>query len=204
MNLTLTAPPPAEPVTLEELKLFLRIDGSAEDDLLLELIPAARELAEQFTGRAFLIQGWRLTLDRLSRDRAKEEWWDGVREGAIGSLLGAYAPIPLPRPPLASVQSVAAYGLDDAPSVLPASAYRVDTAGHRLILDAGAGLPPLRPYGAVEIAYTAGYGATAASVPAPIRLAVKQGAAMLYEQRGCADLPGAAKALLQPYRVVRL
>jgi uncharacterized phiE125 gp8 family phage protein len=42
----------------------------------------------------------------------------------------------------------------------------------------------LRANNAIEIVYTAGYGADASSVPAPLRRAVKQLAAYLYTHRG--------------------
>ncbi|MCR4443215.1 MAG: head-tail connector protein [Peptococcaceae bacterium] len=43
MNLILIEGPPAEPVSLEEAKLHLRVDGNEEDTLISALITAARE-----------------------------------------------------------------------------------------------------------------------------------------------------------------
>ena len=43
----------AEPVTLEEARLHLRVDHTDEDALIGSLIIAARELAEHETGRVF-------------------------------------------------------------------------------------------------------------------------------------------------------
>ena len=50
------APPAFEPVTLAEVKVWLRLDSdyTAEDDLLRGLIQAAREWAEHYTQRAFV------------------------------------------------------------------------------------------------------------------------------------------------------
>lgn len=58
----LTAPT-AEPVTLDEAKLAARIGGSTAFDALVPgLIVAARQLAEQETGRQLMAQTWRTEL----------------------------------------------------------------------------------------------------------------------------------------------
>lgn len=43
-----------EPVTLEEVKEFCKIDEPDDDDLLTSLIPAARALCEDYTGISFV------------------------------------------------------------------------------------------------------------------------------------------------------
>jgi len=63
MNLYLLTPPAVEPVEVDDLKLALRIDGSEFDVLLPGLVAAARQVAEQETGRAFVAQTWRAELD---------------------------------------------------------------------------------------------------------------------------------------------
>ena len=58
----LTAPT-AEPVTLDEAKLAARLgDSAAFDGLVPGLIAAARQLAEQATGRQLMAQTWRTEL----------------------------------------------------------------------------------------------------------------------------------------------
>lgn len=59
----LLTPPAVEPVTLEEAKIAARIDGSTAFDALVPgLIRAARETAEQETGRQFMAQTHRTEL----------------------------------------------------------------------------------------------------------------------------------------------
>ena len=58
--LTLVVPPVLEPVTLAELKLFLRIDGAAEDALLLDLLVAARNQVEVWLRRSLITQSWQV------------------------------------------------------------------------------------------------------------------------------------------------
>ena len=64
----------------------------------------------------------------------------------------------------------------------------------------------LRPAGAYEIVYVAGYGNTSTDVPQPIKNAMLIHVGQLYETRGqcpdSMDLPPAAKLLLQPYRIL--
>ena len=65
MKVVLIIAPTIEPVTLEELKLHLRIDLDVldEDEYLEGLIKAAREHAEDITRRAILSQTWDYMLD---------------------------------------------------------------------------------------------------------------------------------------------
>ncbi|WP_096232267.1 head-tail connector protein [Thermoanaerobacterium sp. RBIITD] len=56
MNLILIEGPELEPVSLEEAKLHLRVDGTEEDALISALISTAREFCESFTGRSLALQ----------------------------------------------------------------------------------------------------------------------------------------------------
>ena len=96
MHLYLLTPPAAEPVDVDDCKLALRIDGDEFDVLLPGLIAAARQVAEQETGRAFITQTWRTELDdwpteddeiRVYRPTAcAVTYWDG---GAWVALAGS-------------------------------------------------------------------------------------------------------------------
>lgn len=52
-----------EPVTLEEAKLFCRVDHDAEDALITTLISAARQHAERQTGRVICASTWQWTIE---------------------------------------------------------------------------------------------------------------------------------------------
>jgi hypothetical protein len=202
-------PPAGEPVSLTEAKAHLRLAGSDEDALLNMLISAARARAEEYTGRSFMTQGWRLWLDAFPC--RPQGWWDGVREGADLTVTRA---ISLPRAPVQAVTAVTLYDEDDVPHIFAEENYFADTASTpgRLALRRGASWPSvLRDANGISIEFTAGYG-LAADVPAALKQGMLTRMAYLYEQRGdgwrvnseivpARGVPEAALVLYQPYRV---
>jgi uncharacterized phiE125 gp8 family phage protein len=187
MSLQLVTPPAAEPVTLADAKLHLKIDTSDDDALITRLITAARARAEWHTGRALNTQSWILWLD----------CWPSC------------GVIEIPLPPLQDVSSVTVYAPDDSATVLDAATYQVDAASApaRLTLKSTV-LPPtnLRAINSVAIAFTAGYGDAADDVPGGFRAAILELVAFLYEHRGEApvELPLDVLALLAPFRLLHL
>lgn len=98
----LLTPPAAEPVTLSEAKLALRIDHTAFDARLPGLISDARQQAEQETGRAFVSQTWRTELadwpaagDEIAIYRpttAAVSYWDGATWTTLATNAYVFAP----------------------------------------------------------------------------------------------------------------
>lgn len=159
--------PAVEPVTLDEAKLHLREDGSAQDAYINSLITASREYVENDILVALNTQQWQRKLDWFPRD-----FWE---------------PILLPRPPLQSVESVTF--IDDAGNeqTLDTGAYIVDTdsTAGRVWRHPDVQWPETdlgRP-NAVTVSYTAGYGSAASDVPEPLRHAIKLLVAQLFENR---------------------
>src|SRR3712207_2139074 len=62
--------PAVEPITLVEMKAYLRVDedDAAQDDLISGLIKAARLTIEAASRRILVEQSWRVVLDRWPRD----------------------------------------------------------------------------------------------------------------------------------------
>lgn len=205
--------PAIEPVTAAELRAHL-VEGSAglPDAQADALIAEARELIEEFTGLALISQEWRLALDHWPAGR--ELWWDGVRQGAISELHAPHSlrAVELPRYPLQSVDSVTVYDeAGNSAAVVLAATFVVDPYRKpgRVVLRDGATWPiAMRAANAIEIVYTAGYGATASAVPAILRRAVKQVAAYLYTRTGddCTpeDALAGARQMLDAHAVRRL
>lgn len=103
MNLYLLTPPSVEPVEIDDVKTALRIDGTEFDVLLPGLIAAARQVAEQETGRAFVEQTWRAELDdwptaadeiRVHRPSAcAVTYWNGSAWVALSGAAYVFAAI---------------------------------------------------------------------------------------------------------------
>jgi len=204
-SVVVTVAPAVEPVTVSEAKAYLRVDSTADDTLIGQMITAARELVEQHLRRKLITQTLRLTFDRFPQveRRGHETWWNGVRQGAISDLYSDAQALVLPCPPLQSVTSLVTYDDTGASATFPAGNYTVDTAGGRVCLNNSAQWPySLRAQRAVEVTYVAGYGANAAAVPQAIIIGVQQVIAALYNGRDCAEMPMVAKTILAPYRVL--
>jgi len=204
--------PTTEPVSAAELRLHLRTDAADFPDAATYITDARQEI-ENRSGLAFLTQTWRLALDRWPA--GGEQWWDGVREGSINAIYNenTLRSVELPKWPLASITSVTVY--DEAGSsaaVTVANTFDVDIYRRpgRLTLKRGATWPvALRASNAIEILYVAGY-TTAASVPSPMKRAIKQLAAHLYSHRGddCdpaeSYVASGAESLMAQYKHARL
>jgi hypothetical protein len=157
MSLRQTAAPTAEPVSLDALKLHLRIDGSDEDDLLTAFTAAARGTCESFQGRAYVAQTWRVTLDRFP---GGGEEWTADKEFVASADPNAAGTIRVPRPPLISVTSIAYVDTDGDSQTLDAADYTVDTASEpgRIVPAYGEDWPSTREQpGAVTVTFVAGY-----------------------------------------------
>lgn len=188
MTVLQVAPPAGEPVTLDEAKAHLRLDGDDEAAAIAGLIAAARGLVEMETRRALIDQGWRLCLDRRPAD--------GI--------------VHLPRAPLVAVQGVVSYDAAGTPQTLSPASYQVDAASE----PARIWLPDIalgRRFNGIEIDFRAGYGTDPADVPAPLRQAILMLVAHWFESReaavaGVAVGPVAlgVERLLAPFRLVRL
>ncbi len=153
MALVLKTAPGIEPVTRDEAKLFAQIEDTREHSLIDLLIVAARIYAEQYTNRQFVTATWYLYLD------------------------GFPAMIRPPRPPLQTAGFSIKY-IDTAGTeqTLSSSLYQVDVENKpgRIAPAYAQVWPSVRTQtqNAVTVEFQAGYGATAADVPEPIRQAI--------------------------------
>lgn len=209
----LVTAPAIEVVELADLKTHLRIEAVEEDAYLTTLIIEARRQLEDRTGLALINQTHRMTIDRWPGRR--EQWWDGMRQGAVTELHGGPpGSIELPRYPLSSITSITTYDEDsNSSTVTVASTFDVDTDSMpgRITLQSGATWPVAqRQTNAVEIVYVAGYGSAVSDVPQPLVEAVRRLAGFKYDHRGDGCTPeeewqkSGAEGLANMYRVARL
>lgn len=189
MALKLITAPATEPVTLAEAKAHLRVDDSGSDTLIGVLIQAAREMAEQETGRALLPQTWEKTLDNFP------------------------TAIELTNAPIISITTVKYYDLAGVEQTLASPSYKLDAAGDFskawLVPAYGYAWPStLEDINVVKVRYVAGY-ADAASVPASIKQWMLLQVGHWFENREAAaenklePLPF-ADGLLDRYRIYAL
>jgi hypothetical protein len=207
-----TSPPSIEPLTLDEVKIFLRVDQTNDDALITTLITAARMFCEGNTGRSLITRGYSLFLDRWPGARLPHRFMPGMEDQQTRIPVALeMCNIDMPYPPLLAVGQINVYAADNSSTVFDSGSYYVDTAGvpGRVVLTAGA-LPPLpgRIANGIEIQYTAGYGATEDNVPTLLRQGMLQVIAHLYEHRGDSPdqalLASGAAAIFQLYRLMGL
>src|SRR5215212_7111267 len=181
----LIAGPAVEPVTVAEMRAYLRLDDDAEDDLVAALIKAARLVVEAAAGRQLVEQSWRLTLDRWACGRA----------------------VLLPLSPLIRIDRIRVYDRLGAPQDLAAALYRAERASDPPPILVESAAPELAAQG-IEIDIVVGFGPAAGDVPPPLAQSVRMLVARWFENRGDApaDLTLSAEiaALVAPYRRMRL
>ncbi len=192
MTSYLLAGPAQEPVSLADMKAFLRVEDGAEDGLIDALVSAARIHVEGMTGRALLAQTWRVTLDRWPDNRA----------------------IRLPVAPVIALSEIKAYDLDGNSHQIADEQFLTD--GQRvpaqIICPASVeGSPVLRERNGIEVDYVAGFGTEPEDVPGDLLHSLKTLVAYWYENRDSVIVSGAGAAvpagferLVSPYRQVRL
>lgn len=175
-----------EPVSLADIKTWCRIEREDEDALLLALVRAARETVESETRLVLVRRGFRLLIDPVPGDG----WIEVIRH------------------PVGRVTSVVAYDAAGVPEEFGAGEAVVERALGIEAIRVSQCVATAAANGA-EIEFEAGFAAD--EVPEALKLAIRRIAATSYELRAAVPVgmqpglvPPAARALMQPYRRVRL
>jgi len=184
MRLSIVTQPTVEPVTLEEMKQYLKIpldiEDAQEDAIIESLITSAREEAEKYTKRAFITQQWDMILDEFE---------------------------PCLEVPLGKLQSVDGIFVRDPgynETEVASTAYFVDTISDPGMVLFKSSYPGeiAAPVSGWRIRFTCGYGDTASDLPKTMITAIKRIAAYWYENREAHELPKNAKDLLDKYCIL--
>lgn len=181
-----------EPLSLQEVKDHLRVDGIDDDSYIEPLIKPARRWAETFLNRALITQTWDLFLERFPRNSRMQ--------------------IEIPWPALQSITSVKYQDILDVQQTWSDALYTVDINREigRLVPIKDEDYPST--YGHihdVEIRFLAGYGSNQQDVPRAIAQAMLLRIGHWYERReestvvALSLIPRGAEDLLWPYRVTR-
>ena len=174
--------PTQEPVTLQEVKEYLRVEDSTDERNIRPLIETARRFAEEHLGRALVSTTYTQYYDCY--DDMSDPLWEGTRTGPYINYYKNY--LVLGKGPVSSVTHVKTYDDDDTATTMASSKYYVDTAREpsRIVLRTGETFPTsLRVANGIEVEYVAGY-SSIYSIPEPIRMGILQHIAHLYEHRG--------------------
>ena len=161
MQLFLKIPPAQEPVTLEEIKTYLKLSSEQEDDYIRSLIASARAYVEGVTNRALLKQKWLM--------RMKPPY---PRSSPLITYKTENLEIDLPHPPLLEVESVKVreenvpFHVEENKILLSPSLWNKE----------------------IVITYWAGYGETQASLPPDLKMAVLMATRFFYDNQKV-DLP---------------
>ena len=196
-----TTAPTAEPLSLQEVKEYLRVDDATDERVVQPLIIAARQFAESHMNRSLMQQTITLNLDTAID--TENPLWEGMRTAPDLNYYKNY--VVLPQSPVISVTSVKTYNDSDTATTMAATKYYVDTQREpgRIVLRTGETFPTaLRVANAIEVVYVAGY-ASAYAIPEPIRMGMLQHIAYMYEHRGdmyeAQGAPTLMKSLYAPY-----
>lgn len=203
-GLVITTEPSQEPLTLQEVKEYLRVEDNTDERNLRPLIETARRYCEEHTGRTLVSTTYTQFLD--TPDELEDPLWEGIRTGPYLNFYKNY--FQLSKAPVISVVHIKTYDDSDNATTYASSKYYVDNAGEpaRVVLRKGETWPTdLRVANAIEIQFTAGY-SSPFSIPEPLRMGMLQHIAFLYEQRGdnqeylsARQFPLMIKSLYAPY-----
>lgn len=151
MTLILITPPTVEPLTAVDVREHLHIDDTVTDEDFAGWIAAAREEAEQLTGRALITQTWERVLHTFPP-----------------------AGIELGMPPVTSITSVKYYDTNGVEQTLASTHYQLDEATLPGWVYPSVAYPTwpstqADKRNAVRVRFVCGYGGSSGAVPAAIR-----------------------------------
>lgn len=180
--------PASLPVSLAEAKEQLRVDTSADDDFIQRLVEAATEQldGDGELGRAMINQSW--------------AEWSGPSPEAVKLTMG----------PFQSLTSVEYYDTDGALQTATLSNFETRKDGDFVTCRPKTGFawPATQDRDdAIKITYVAGFGATSADVPQPLRHAVLMLVTHFEQNRSAIadramfEMPMAVERLVGRYRV---
>ena len=195
-------------VTTAQIKSNLRIaSNDSTHDTQIEICrDASISVAKEYLQKSLMNRTLKLSLDNIPFSDSILPNQEGITSGPF--LEYRHRSVNLPFSPLVSVSSVKTFDDSDNATTFANTKYFLDNAKQpaRIVLRTGETFPTaLRVANAIEVKYVTGY-SDASSVPEPIKFALFQIIAFLYEHRGDmyegkSALPNTAKKLLEPYVV---
>lgn len=190
MKYTLVTRPDREPITLDQLKTFLRITHNEEDDLLQLLLLSARENLEQQLDKSFISQtlSTNITIDPR-QDKQKNY-----------RIIAGHIAIQIHHTPVQNIQQVQLIDRHNTITNVPINKVSMTQKDTSTLL-----VIPAVWHAQVRITFVAGYGDTPDDVPAPLRQAILVAAAHMYGNRSeILEKNPVLCSLIAPYKRKRL
>lgn len=181
-----------EPITLAQAKLYLRVEVSADDDMISDMISAARIECERIGDRSYVATTWQLTLDYLpfpSNPQAGFPFpfspYNNVA-GGFNRVNPNDGGITLPMSLLSLVSITYVDMAGELQSIDPSQVIVSPGKPGRIYPAYGTFFPFSQPRAqAVTITYVGGYDDDGSTVPANIRQAMRLILANMYAHRTC-------------------
>lgn len=203
---TILVTPPSQLISTADAKNYLRVDGNLEDSTIATMVKTATIKLEDYLSIKFGSQVWDIWLDQWPCSSNKNDWWDGVKEGAISEMYSRTNLVKIPFGRIISLDQFSTYNSSNVELVHTPSDYIVDTVSYqgRISLNVGQSWPTtfLRPINAIRFRCTVGF----SSVPDDILQAVKELTAFLFENRGDENraIPPSILGLVSTYKQLKL
>lgn len=174
--INLVADASIDPLTLTEVKNFLRVDIITDDDLITRIIKTAIKQCELYTGKTLITKTY------------KYSFYNSI----IQAVKLLYAPIQ-------SISSVKVVNEENSETTINSSVYFIDTIGGILNFKT----VPANFY-RLDITYIAGYGSNATDVPEELKQAMLIHIARMYDDKnGYSILPKTSLDIYKKHKIVR-
>ena len=190
LSIKLITPPVLEPVTLDEAKAWLKLESPDDDNVVMRLIAAARQMVERYTRRALLTQTWRLSYSQRSLQPS----------------------LVLPMAPACQIISRSVQSETGSQGPIDLSGVWLDVGSEppRLVFQKPYLANQCLPFSSQSVTVTFdirfGYGDQPSTVPEALKQAVLVFVAQAYEKRCAADLVPVEPiaGLIAPYMIRRI
>lgn len=185
-----TTAPVTEPLSATDVKNYLKVEHTADDDLIDIMIQAAREYVENHTGRALMTQTIREYFDAFPTS---------TNDNPKSAITLRFSPVS----EVTDLDYTDAEGQSQSLTIATQTTVDKISEPTRIFPAYNTSWPDTRDQAnAVEVEYTAGY-SSASDVPAPIRQAMLLIIAKMYESREdtVKKMPTHAEWLLARYKI---
>lgn len=199
------------PITLAELKAWLKITNNAQNTLLINIIKAVTLSAEAYTKRDFIVKNY-ITYRDFFGDIGENPAYD-FYPAQIANIENNW-PITIRKSPFNELEQIEYIDKDNQDQVFDnQKLYVINKESYSQIGSMGRLNWPAVTHDrqqAVKLSFSAGYGATSADIPEDIKQALLAHAAYVFKNRGdcsssscdCSTAPSTALATYNQYRII--